>query len=147
MTYNLLKFLHIVGAIAWVGGLIAVAVLNARFSQREDRSARVAMTRQTRAMAAFVMMPGAILALIGGIGMMALARTGFPLWIDWGLAAIMLSILLGATVLRKAGSELTQRLSGSGEVRRLERRLALWSVINIAVLLSAVWAMVFKPAL
>lgn len=147
MTYNLLKFLHIVGAIAWIGGLIAVGVLNARFSRREDRSARVAMTRQTPSMAAFVIMPGAILALISGIGMMALARTGFPLWIGWGLAAIVLSILLGATVLRKAGSELTQRLSGSGEVRPLERRLALWSAINLAVLLSAVWAMVFKPAL
>lgn len=75
------------------------------------------------------------------------AKTGFPLWIGWGLAAIVLSILLGATVLRKAGGELTQRLSGSGEVHPLERRLALWSAINLAVLLSAVWAMVFKPVL
>jgi uncharacterized membrane protein len=148
MLYNLLKFLHIVGVIAWIGATVTIGVLNARFARHEERAARLAMVRQTPAAAAFIMMPGGVLALVAGIGMTITARTGMPLWIDWGVLALVVSAVLGATVLRRTGEALAARIAaGVNDTRALERRLALWSSFNLLLLLSAAWAMVFKPAL
>src|SRR5262249_15911917 len=138
----------VVGVIAWIGGLLTVAVLNARFSRREERSARAAIVRQTPSAAAFRIVPGDVMALLTGIAMTSVGNTGVPLWIAWGVAAIGRSLRLGGTLLRRWGNELASRLAnGAGDVQALERRLATWNAVNIALLLSAVWAMVFKPTL
>ena len=67
----------------------------------------------------------------------------------WGLAGVFGSVLLGATVLRRAGQELAalsaQAAPDASRMAVLRRRLARWGLINIVLLVSTVWAMVFKP--
>lgn len=149
MAYNFFKFLHIVAIVVWIGGVVAVGVLNARFARREAASVLAAVARQSRFVGAFVIGPAALTALVAGIVMMYVSHVGFTLWIVWGIVAMILSIALGATVLRRAGTQLSERVaaadSGDPHVALLERRLALWSAVNIVVLLSAIWVMVFKP--
>lgn len=68
---------------------------------------------------------------------------------DLGLAALVVAILLGAVLQQRAGAELEKRLDagtrGDERIGVLQRRLARLNVINLLILLSAVWAMVFKP--
>jgi hypothetical protein len=58
---------------------------------------------------------------------------------------------LGATLIRRSGEELSQVAatanSGDPQVLTLQQRLTTLNIANVLVLLSAVWAMVFKPAL
>lgn len=151
MTYTLFKLLHIVAAIIWVGGLAAVGLINARLARGEDRSTLAAMARQSRFFGTAVVAPAAFITLIAGIGMVAVSGLGAPLWIIWGFAAIVLSIALGATFLRRTGTALSECLQTAGvddsRTKSLQRRLATLSIINLLLLFSAVGAMVFKPTL
>jgi len=67
------------------------------------------------------------------------------------MTAMALSMTLGGTLLRRAGAELNERLRtatpGDARIAALERKLATASAVNIALLLSAIAMMVFKPTL
>jgi uncharacterized membrane protein len=47
LIYILSKFLHIVGAILWIGGVVAVSILNARLVRERDPALLGAMARQS----------------------------------------------------------------------------------------------------
>jgi uncharacterized membrane protein len=151
-TYNLFKFLHVVAVIVWLGGLITVGLINARAARATDRKTLAELVRQSRWHGVTVIAPSAAIALIAGVVLVATSPLEFrQLWIAWGFAAIAASIALGATAQRRTGTELGQRLEAAepddGRVFTLQRRLARLNVVNALLLLSAVWAMVFKPTL
>jgi uncharacterized membrane protein len=149
--YALFKFVHIVAVVVWIGGLLTIGVLNARFARRENTAALAAMARHSRFIATSVSGPAAGIALIAGVAMMTVAGLGFELWLVWGMTVMALSMTLGGTLLRRAGAELSERLPtsapGDARIGALERRLATASALNIALLLSAIAMMVFKPTL
>ncbi len=151
MVYLLFKFLHIIGAVVWLGGMIAVSVLTARIARERDGAILAAMSRQSRFFGAAIVGPCAALTLLAGIVMLATSRMGAPLWVIWGFAAIIISIGLGGTLIRRAGDELStiaaNTTSDASRLQRLQRRLATLNAINVVVLISAVAAMVFKPTL
>jgi hypothetical protein len=78
-------------------------------------------------------------------------RSGRPAVGDLGFAAIIVSMALGATLIRRAGDELSTLAAtaepGDPRLRALQQRLATLNIINVLVLRPAVWAMVFKPTL
>jgi len=150
-AYTLSKFLHIVGAIIWIGGVTAVSVINARLAREQDYSTLAAMTRQSRFFGAAIVGPAAFITLIAGIVMVAVSGLGAPLWVIWGFAAIVLSIALGASFIRITYGKL-EALTGApnpdvAQVFTLQGRLGVLNGINLFLLLSTVWAMVFKPTL
>jgi hypothetical protein len=61
------------------------------------------------------------------------------------------SMALGGTLFRRAGEELSERVGtaeqGDSRVIELRRHLRNLNIINLLLLFSAVWAMVFKPTL
>jgi len=73
------------------------------------------------------------------------------LWVVLGLAAVFLSLLLGATMIRGTNAELRRLAAGSMQESprwaALQRRAAALYGINLVLLLSVVWAMVFQPTL
>jgi uncharacterized membrane protein len=150
-VYTLFKFLHIVGAIVWLGGVITVSVITARIAREQDGAVLAAVSRQSRFFGTAVVGPAAGVNLLAGIVMIAVSGLGAPLWVIWGFAAIVVSMALGATLLRRAGEELSNIAAAAapGDPRQLalQQRLATLNIINVLLLLSAVGAMVFKPAL
>ena len=72
-------------------------------------------------------------------------------WVLWGIAGIVLSVALGATLIRATNAEVRRLAEGAAldNPRWLsrQRRAATQYGINLLVLVSVVWAMVFRPTL
>jgi uncharacterized membrane protein len=150
MLYTWVKFLHVVSAIVWVGGVIALSVLNARLARSRDANALAALSRVGGFYGQAVIGPAAALTLLAGIG--TAVSGGFPMnsfWIIWGFAAILISVALGATLIRITTQQIGKLATGGDgpQIAALQGRLALLNGINILLLLSTVWAMIAKPAL
>jgi uncharacterized membrane protein len=148
--YSTLKFLHVVAAIIWVGGVITLTVVNMRLARTRNGDALAALSSVGAFYGRAVAGPAAAVTLLAGIA--TAVSAGFrmnSLWIIWGFAAILLSVALGATLIRGT----TQRLGAlaampDGDrtgIAALQGRLIALSGLNILLLLSAVWAMVAKP--
>lgn len=150
--YNLLKFLHVASVIIWIGGVSTLGIINARLARKRDRDGAAVLARQGSFYGQSVIAPAAGITLIAGIGMSILARISFSsLWIIWGLAGIFFSMALGAIYIRRVNEEISRLIlapEGVDEaLANAQQRLANLNLINLALLLSVVLAMVFKPAL
>lgn len=88
-TYLLLKFLHVLGAIAWIGGLLMLLVLNARMGREGEATVVAALGRQSEYLGRSVLGPAMLLTLLAGFGTAGVARFPFSsLWIVWGSLAL-----------------------------------------------------------
>jgi uncharacterized membrane protein len=143
MVYDLFKFIHVAAVIVWVGGVVAIFVMNARVTRSGEPQAQAVLAGQSRAFGQKVMGPVAGVTLVAGIITMLVGDISVAtVWILWGLASVAASLLLGATVIRRT----TERLAaGSGDRHPLQLRLARLNLANLVILFSAAAAMVFKP--
>jgi uncharacterized membrane protein len=150
--YNVFKLLHVVAAIVWVGGICTLTVFIARLTAERDQAVFRALLRQVTSYGQFVIAPAMGITLLAGIA--TAARAGFPfsqLWITWGFIGIIVSFLLGLTLIRPAVMTLG-RLAATAEpddtrMAGPRRRLVTLYALNLALLLSVVAAMVVKPTL
>jgi uncharacterized membrane protein len=149
MPYILLKFVHVTSVIVWLGCAIALTTLNFRLAGQRDRALLLALARQSEFLGARVMGPAAGMTLLAGIAALVVGRMGFPFWAGWGLGAMVLSMALGGALIGRTGARLIQLLTAGdasdAEVDVLQRRIGRLQLLNILILLSAVWVMVAKP--
>jgi uncharacterized membrane protein len=150
-VYMLFKFLHIVGAIGWLGGFLTFGIISTRSAREKDPAVLAAMEQLMRVNGMLVIGPASGLTLLTGIVMLAVSNLGAPLWVIWGLAAIVVSLALGIALIgptnRRLRAAATAAAPDESRLNGLRRRLVMLNVINLLVLLSAVWAMVTKPGL
>jgi uncharacterized membrane protein len=151
-AYNTLKFLHVAAVIAWVGGGFALGILNARVGLTGDRAAIEVMSRQTMFFLNRIAGPLAGVVLLAGIAMAAMGHIPpLSLWLWWGVAGIVGFIVMGGVLSGRAVRELATLMPTTTEedprVRALRRRLRLLGMSIGLLMLSVVWAMVFKPTL
>jgi uncharacterized membrane protein len=150
--YSLFKFLHVIAVIVWIGGVVTLNVLTARLAREQNGAVLASLSRQAAFYGRAVLGPAAAITLVAGLVMVANAQISFAtLWVAWGLVAILLSAVLGASLIRQANERLS-RLAPTAEpgeprVLALRRRAQTLNLINLLLLLSAVGAMVFKPTL
>ena len=151
-VFNLFKFLHVAAVIVWIGGAVTLSVLNVRVRRTGDRAAMTALGQQSAVLGRSLLGPAAASALVTGLVMIADAGIAFTaLWVLWGTIAIAFSMYLGAGPIRRTGEELASGASNPGSepgrVAALGNQLRTLNAINLIVLFSAVWAMVFKPTI
>jgi uncharacterized membrane protein len=151
-VFSILKFLHIVAAITWVGGVITMTLLNARLASTRNSAAMAALSSVGGFLGQRVFGPAAALTLLAGLATALYA--GFPmrsLWIIWGFLVILISFGMTATVTRsttrRLGALAATPNSDAAQTAALQRRLWILTALNILLLLSAVWVMVSKPTL
>lgn len=151
MPYLTFKFLHIVTAMIWFGGLVALAALSIRLARSEDRVVQIAFEKQTEYFGSRVIGPAAGITLLAGFATMGVGRIGFTFWVIWGIVAMVVSMVLGGRFINRAGIERAKLLARQDvEPALLEasrRRIVTLVVINFVILLSAVAVMVFKPTI
>ena len=150
--YLWLKFVHVVAAVVAVGGFLALTVLNARIARAGEPAAAAALGQQSEVFGRTVLGPAMGILLIAGVWMAG--QFGIPftdLWIVWGLVGFVAFILLGVVALGRTGAELgaLARTAGPNDPRvtALRQRIAGLGWLSLLVLVSVIWAMIFKPTL
>jgi uncharacterized membrane protein len=149
---NLFKFLHILAVIVWVGGVLTVNVLQILTGRGQDRAAQASLLRLSDLYGRAIIAPAAALTLLTGLVRVEQINVGYrTLWVVWGIAAIVGSVAIGATLIRATNAELrrlaTDAPHDDPRWPTLQRRAATLYGMNLLLLLSAVWAMEFKPTL
>ena len=149
---NLFRFLHVLGVIVWVGGVLTVNVLQVVIGRGQDRAGQAALLRVSDLYGRAILGPAAAVTVIAGL--LTAARLHVSLgtfWVAWGIAGVIVSIALGATLIRVTVAKLRQLVADNAfddpRWPAFRRRLATLYGINLLVLVSVVWAMEFKPAL
>jgi uncharacterized membrane protein len=147
-----MKFIHVGSAMVWIGGLVALVVLNARLAGAGEPAVRAAMGQQSGQFGRTVIGPSMGLTLLAGFA--TAGSAGFPfssLWIVWGMLGWVLSILIGVVAVNRTATELgaaaRSAAPGDPRVADLGRRLGVLNGVNLVILATVVWAMVFKPTL
>jgi uncharacterized membrane protein len=149
---NLFKFLHVLAVIVWVGGVLTVNVLQVLTGRGQDRTAQVSLLRLSDLHGRAVIAPAAALTLLTGLVWVEQIDVGYgTFWVVWGIAAVIGSLAIGATLIRATNAEL-RRVAADAPADdprwpTLQRRAATLYAVNLLLLLSAVWAMEFKPTL
>ena len=151
-AYGILKFLHVLSVIVWVGGVTSLSVVTWRVRRERNREILASLLRYATSYGQTIVGPASLIVLLTGLPMVGTGHIGFStLWVVWGFGGILLHFLIGAFVLRKRTFELAQLASTSAgdEVALLAAARRLWvtQLIYLAVLASVVGAMVLKPTL
>jgi uncharacterized membrane protein len=149
--YELFKLLHVVGAIAWVGGGLGLLMLHRAMLRARDYGSMTTIARHSQALGARLFVPASLLTVGFGIAMVATENAlGFTdLWILIGFAGIVASGVAESMVAAPAGKRLlalAEEGAGEAELDDLARRVGLGSTLDVGLLLVVVWAMVAKPA-
>jgi len=148
-AYNLLKFLHILGVIVWLGGLLTMLMLSTRFARSRDPAVMRALSEQGRFLGAAFFGPAAGVTLITGISLVIVGRLSFGLlWITWGMTGVILSIVVGGAMVGRMAAQLTRRIEAgqadAATIAATQARIVRLNLLNLLILVSVVFVMVFK---
>ena len=147
-----LLFVHVLSAMVWLGGglTLMVAGFRARSSARPEAVAEFAGTVPFVGLR--VLMPSVVVLLVTGIWqVLASSAWSFSqLWVRLALGLFILAFLVGAVYLSRVGIGLARatadhRLASEGTA--LLNRWLVGYVVVLALLVVAVWDMIFKPGL
>lgn len=152
--YQLLKMLHIFGAILFLGNIIVTAVWKTLADRTRD--ARIVAFSQRLVTVTDVAFTGvgAALVFVTGFFMAYQYYSDFLTisWIAWGLGLFMISTLIWVTALipiQIKQAQLARQFSGGGKIPNEYWRLGrLWMILgSIATILPLInlYFMVFKP--
>lgn len=150
-VYNVLKTIHILAAITWVGGAIFVQIYATRLDRQHEPARLAAFAKDVEAIGNSVFLPASILLLIMGIVLVAYTPgiEVFDLWIVLGFVGIVNTIVLGAAFIGPEAGRLGRAAEERGvedpEVQRRIKRIFMISRFDLAVILLVVVDMVFKP--
>ncbi|MGQ0815643.1 MAG: DUF2269 family protein [Gemmatimonadota bacterium] len=148
--YTTLKFIHVASIAIWFGGLVTLLLLNRMLARGTEPAVAQVLGRQGGALSMRLFIPAMLVSVITGIGMVQVGNLSFgSTWIIWGMVGVVVSFVLGAIFTGGASRRLAQRLA-SGEIdavaaAAVQRRIFAVALVNVALLLSIVWAMVAKP--
>ena len=151
-AYGVLKFLHVLSVIVWLGGVAGLSVVTWQLRGEHNLEALAVLLKQVSSFGQRIAGPASLVVLLTGPMMVGMAHIGFgTFWVLWGFAGLTAHFWIGATVLRKRTSAFMQLAStGSGDDARLlvaARRLWSAQLIYLAIMAAVVAAMVFKPTL
>jgi uncharacterized membrane protein len=144
---DVLKLIHIVAAMVWVGGSIIFVILGTRMAKASNEE-RLRFNQSMEFVGARVFGPAAALVLAAGIWMVVEHPAyGFSqTWIIVALGGIAVSIAIGLGFHNPQGKALTAELEANDPAAAVRsRRIGMVSMFDTLLLLVIVWAMVYKP--
>jgi uncharacterized membrane protein len=147
--FELWLFLHVMGAITWIGGAIAIQVFGILTKRAADPAKTAFLLGNVSWLVMRVFLPAALLVLVAGIG---LVETGFWDWdepfVRWGLVLWALVSVVAFGYLGRAIGRAASRLATDGPSPPLMltiRNLVWTSRALLALLVVIVFLMTVKP--
>lgn len=147
--YMWLRFIHVASIAGWLGGFVAIGVMSALAGARaEPQDVRV-FVAQVRTLGERLVGPSSGLAILSGLIAMFVGHVPLETWNVWGMIAVVVFVAVGVATMRPALKRIEASAAagaGPNELRALLRRHRWLLALNTLILLSALWAMVFKPS-
>ncbi len=147
-AYEILKSLHVLGAVVWVGGAVALNVLGARVLRGHDETRHGLFARDVEWLGNRLFVPASVVLIVTGVWAALDADIGFDTpWIAIGLAVWLASFVAGAAFVGPTLGKMAKDYLG-GDVRRGRARLdkvLLVARVELLLLLLVVVVMVVKP--
>jgi uncharacterized membrane protein len=148
-----IHFIHVLGAIIWVGGGVMLSLIGGRARKSADAHLIGEFAKTLSYVGLRVLTPAVVAVLLTGLW---LVLTGSEwkftqLWVLLGLGAFIAVFLIGAIYLSRIAIQLDRLAAGTDlnpqETRDLLGRWIVGYQIILVILIFAVWDMVFKPGL
>jgi uncharacterized membrane protein len=149
-AYSILKALHVLAAIVWVGGAVTVNILGTRVVATKDGVALARFGRDTEWVGTHVYLPCSFLVLLSGVLAVVKGHYGFGHgWVIFGIVGIVLTGLTGSLFFGpelKRIAALTEK-QGPNDPEVIERtsRLIRIGRVDLMILTLVVIDMVLKP--
>lgn len=141
---------HIVAAMAWLGGGFLASVFARRMKTADPRHA-LGFARAMSMVSQRVFMPAAIIVLAVGTWMVLDSEiySFEQAWIVIGIAAVAITAAMGPAFFKPTITKgIAAMEAGNGpEAGAIMKRLGIGSKIALVIQFVAVWAMVVKPGL
>jgi uncharacterized membrane protein len=149
-NYTGFKFVHVLAAVVWVGGACVVQVYALLAVRTNDPVRVAAFAGDTEFVGTRIFIPASLILLVSGL--FTVHEGGWTYsqgWIQFGLAIIVLSIIVGAGYLGPESGRIARATEAHGvasaEVQARIRRIFLVSRIELVLLLCVIFDMVVKP--
>ncbi|WP_217573235.1 DUF2269 family protein [Mesorhizobium sp. GbtcB19] len=148
--YSIVKFLHVVSAILWVGGgfvLFLLGVLAERAGNIEDK---LQAMRASGQLGGKFFAPMSMLTLVFGLVMCGFWVGFGELWIVIGLVGYATTFSIGMLIFKPTGERMGAMVAQDGvspAVLAIGQRMMNWARLDYAVMLVIIADMVLKPTL
>ena len=148
--YAFFKWVHVSGAVLWVGGGLTLTILALRAERSSDPTEMALIARQAAFVGERVFAPIGLLVLAMGIAMVVNLHLDWGTsWIVIGLVGYAITFLTGLLFLGPQAKRIGQLIETAGaeaaETQAAIRRILLIARVDEGVLLLVVAAMVLKP--
>ena len=147
--YELLKYIHILAAMVWVGGAFTLQVYGIYTARSGDSTAIARFGRDVSIVGGRVFPVASIILLIAGV-LMVLQRWSFgQAWIMVALTLWIVSLLAGVLYIGPKSGRVGELFASEGETsaaaRTLMNQVFLVSRLELVSFAVIVFLMVFKP--
>lgn len=148
--YSIVKFLHVVTAILWVGGgfvLFLLGMLAERAGSIEDK---LQAMRASGQLGGKFFAPLSMLTLVFGLIMCGFWVGFSELWIVIGLVGYATTFSIGMFVFKPTGERIGAMIAEQGVTPAalgIGQRMMKWARLDYAVMLAVIADMVLKPTL
>jgi len=150
--YELLLTIHVLAAVIWVGGGIAMHILGRRTLKRGNNEEILAFSQEINVVGLRLYAPVSLILLV--VGILLVNEVGYEfdqLWISLGLLGWIVSFVVGVGYYGPQDKRLHQLVAAEGPtapgVVENVRRALLVNSIEILILLLVVVVMTTKPGL
>ena len=148
--YAFFEWVHVSGAVLWVGGGLTLTILALRAERSSDPTEMALIARQAAFVGERVFAPIGLLVLAMGIAMVVNLHLDWGTsWIVIGLVGYAITFLTGLLFLGPQAKRIGQLIESAGaeaaETQAAIRRILLIARVDEGVLLLVVAAMVLKP--
>jgi uncharacterized membrane protein len=149
LPYTLVKYVHVLAAMVWVGGVFYSQVLAWRAGRSDDPAELPRTARAIGALGLRIFLPTAILLFIAGL-ILVINRWQFAaLWVSVSMATWLVLVLIGALYLGPNGEKVGKLFATEGPTSVAAReglsRIFLVTRLQLVLLAFVVFLMVAKP--
>nr|WP_292418242.1 DUF2269 family protein [Mesorhizobium sp.] len=148
--YSIVKFLHVVSAILWVGGGFVLFLLGMLAERAGNTGDKLQAMRASGELGGRFFAPMSMLTLIFGLVMCGFWVGFSDLWIIIGLAGYATTFSIGMLVFKPTGERMGAMVAREGvtpAVLAIGQRMMSWARFDYAVMLVIIADMVLKPTL
>ncbi len=145
--YLALKFVHVMAAVAWVGGGLCFSIFGTILESRRDWRSLLSFMRLLGAHGHAVFMPAAILTLVSGVGLFSIGAMAWSAWSILAIALLGMAFGLCTNIMKTAADRVVYLMEVGREAHALSeaRRLLRQARFECATMMAIIALMVMKP--